>query len=706
MSLKQFYKSFLSLFVFFLFLLIISNTYPSHAAPGEKKHVAIRLLPEITKVGSRETITVGIEQTIADGWHTYWSNPGDSGTAARIEWSLGDIDAAPIQWPVPKKLPMGPLVNYGYEKQVILLQDVTMPHDISGKAQTVRAKIDILVCNEICIPETHEASFIINGDEDPVPAAIEMARSKLPLDMGWESGFTEKDGNLVVTVKTDTPSAFNKLSSIELYPEEWGMVTNTAMATASKNAETLTITQARAERLLSDVPVSKMVIAYEDANGERKAVRVSALNQTAAPATSADSGTIGIGKAIILALLGGLVLNLMPCVFPVLSMKALSLVQLKDKEARKARIHGLVYTAGILACFALIAGILIALKSSGAQVGWGFQLQHPAVILFLAYLFFTLGLNLSGFFEIDFGLANAGDKLTRKSGLTGSFFTGVLATLVATPCTAPFMGVAMGYALTQPAPIVMAVFMALGIGLALPYLVLTFVPAFRHLLPHPGAWMETFRQFLAWPMFASACWLVWVLSQQIDHMGQFAALLGMLAIAFGIWLLKSKPRHHFWRIVAMVTAGAVFLFAASNFITIKTMDEPAIKAAAADENWEDFTRAKLETYLQGDDPVFINMTAAWCITCKVNEKVALSLESTQDLFAQKGIKYLKGDWTNQNPEITNYLEEYGRSGVPIYVYYAPRTEKGGVRPDAVVLPQILTPGIVEKAINPQGEKSL
>jgi len=394
-------------------------------------------------------------------------------------------------------------------------------------------------------------------------------------------------------------------------------------------------------------------------------------------------------------------LNLMPCVFPVLSMKALSLVKLKDKEIAKARINGIAYTLGILACFALIAGVLLVLKASGSQVGWGFQLQHPAIILFLAYLFFTLGLNLIGFFEIDFGLSNMGQSLTRKTGMTGSFFTGVLATLVATPCTAPFMGVAMGYALTQPALISMLIFLALGFGLAFPYLALTFSPALRHILPRPGAWMETFRQVLAFPMFASACWLVWVLSQQINHMGQLMALFGMVGIAFGVWLLKRRPAHKGLRLTLLVLVFLSFGFALSNFFTMRTQDAQQT-VQSGEENWETFSRAKLDDLLKGNESVFVNMTAAWCITCKVNEKVALNIDSTRALFAKYNVRYLKGDWTNQNPEITNYLEEYGRSGVPIYVFYGPRMESGA-RPEPVLLPQILTPGIVEETITPKGE---
>lgn len=693
----------LPLSILFSFFIFFSTGYTHTAAAASPKYVSIRLLPEKTDVKAGETITVGIEQTIAPHWHTYWANPGDSGTSPHIKWSGAEMKAAPIEWPVPHKLPMGPLTNYGYEKNVVLLQELTLPSDLPEGPLQLRADIDILVCNEICIPESHSASFTINGDQPPSPAAVERARASLPLDMGWATNLSEENGELVVKIETDTPGAFTKLNTIELYPEEWGLVINGEKAKASKNGSTLTLRQTRDVRALSDVPVSKLVIAYEDASGARKAVRLATLNESAAPDQSTMPHEVNFLQAILFALLGGLILNLMPCVFPVLSMKALSLVQLKDQEMDKARLHGLAYTAGILVCFAVIAGILIALKAGGAQVGWGFQLQHAGVILFLAYLFFTLGLNLIGLFDFSFSLAHAGDSLTRKKGLSGSFFTGVLATLVATPCTAPFMAGAMGYAITQPAFVSMTIFLTLGLGLALPYLALTFIPALRHCLPKPGLWMERFRQFLAFPMFAAACWLLWVLSQQIDHMVQFAALLGMLAIALGLWLWRFRPRHHWGRYVFLAGAVGCLAFITWTFCTIRPLSPTGeIQESKIEENqnWEEFTRLRLEEYLKGNDPVFVNMTAAWCITCKVNEKVAIATDGIEKLFADNNVRYLKGDWTNQNPEITNFLEEYGRSGVPIYVYYGPRNAENGARPEPVVLPQILTPSIIESTLKP------
>lgn len=691
-------RLFRSLFPALLFFTIISAPYIANAFDGNEKHVAIRLLPEKTDLKSGDTVTVGIEQTIAPKWHTYWLNPGDSGTAARVEWSgVAGIKASAIQWPVPKKLPMGPLMNFGYEGKAVLLQEITLPDDLPAGPLTIMATIEILVCHEICIPESHTATFTINDGREPSSRAIEQARTKLPVDLGWASAMEEKDGELIVTINTDTPGAFARPDRIELYPEEWGLILNTEKTTASKDGSTLTLRHKRGDRDLAEVPVTKSVIVYEDVAGQRKAVRVSTIND-AGPLPSDNERPVTILTAILFAFLGGVVLNLMPCVFPVLSMKALSLVKLKDKDESIARLHGIAYTLGILACFTLIAGILIALKAGGLQIGWGFQLQHPVVILSLAYLFFLLGLNLAGFFEIDFGLSNVGQTLTAKSGLGGSFFTGVLATLVATPCTAPFMGAAIGFALTQSSFVAITTFLSLGLGLAFPYLLLSFVPAIRHAMPKPGVWMERLRQFLSFPMFVSACWLLWILSQQVSHMGHFAALLGMVAIAFSIWLWRFRPKHIAGHALYVAVILASLGFVVSTFLTMKPVEGKIKDRAEIEQNWEEFSQARLTGHLAGNAPVFVNMTAAWCITCKVNEKIAIAVESTRRLFKDKGVVYLRGDWTNQNPEITTYLEEYGRSGVPIYVYYGPRDDVRGVRPEPVVLPQLLTPGLVENAI--------
>ncbi|MCX7356482.1 MAG: thioredoxin family protein, partial [Alphaproteobacteria bacterium] len=397
---------------------------------------------------------------------------------------------------------------------------------------------------------------------------------------------------------------------------------------------------------------------------------------------------------LLLAFAGGLILNLMPCVFPILSMKAVGLVRLADKERRVAHAHGLIFGAGVIVSFAVLAGVLIALRSGGAAVGWGFQLQAPWFVLFLSYLMFALGLNLSGIFRIGGGFVGAGGALAAKPGKTGAFFTGVLAVLVATPCTAPFMGVALGFALAQPALPALAVFLALGAGMAAPYVLLSLSPALLRRLPKPGPWMERFRQLLAFPMYATAAWLVWVLAQQSPVSGIALALGGFILIGFAVWLVRQMDgSRHAWRAAYAVLAAVALGGALSTLHFVEASAAPSpVGRAVSMADAEPWSAARVEALRAEGRPVLVNFTAAWCITCLVNEKAALSTGSVQNILKSKNIAYLKGDWTRQDLAITAALASFGRSGVPLYVLYPP----GG---EPIILPQILTEGGVLEELN-------
>ena len=407
---------------------------------------------------------------------------------------------------------------------------------------------------------------------------------------------------------------------------------------------------------------------------------------------------MSVWSALLFALLGGLILNLMPCVFPVLSMKAMSLVAHSHESAPVIRKHGLMYTLGILMCFALLGLALIAVKAAGQQIGWGFQLQSPYFVSLLIVVLFVLGLSLSGYLEVGTSLMGVGSELAHQSGYAGSFFTGVLAVVVATPCTAPFMGPAIGFALTQTTPLMLLVLLALGLGLALPFLLISFIPALTNILPKPGAWMKTFQQFLAFPMFASAAWLVWVLGQQTDMNGVFSILIILILITFTIWLwqkLKTtamplKAIGTLTGIGLLIGAGAlVHSYSSSSNLTLAQNQLQTDAQGSEQPQYQVFEVSKLNSLRNQGQAVFVNMTAAWCITCLANEKVALSSAELETFFNDHKITYLKGDWTNQDAEITEYLQSFGRNSVPLYVFY-PANNGNDAQTLPIVLPQILT----------------
>lgn len=692
--------------IFVIAFTLIGFSYSAHAEiTGDNEpdeYVSLKIIADKTNVSGGEIIHLAIEQTIYPKWHTYWLNPGDSGLPFGVEWDLPEgYSVSPLEWPAPKKIAFGELTNYGYEEQAVLLQKLNIPNNISTEPLTIRGKVNLLACHDICIPETHDVQITLNGDDVANPEFIINAKNNLPVTLNYKAVFYEDGNNFIIDI-TNNQIAFNT-DNTYIAPEEWGLVNNNASANIETIDNGYHITQTRGERDLSEI--EKFPFVLSDGSNSYNLIALPSPTKSITippPAPAADKLTtdtpktsLTFTKAFLFALLGGIILNLMPCVFPVLSMKALSLVKLSDKEEKKARFYGLSYTAGILISFSLIAGILIGLKAAGAQIGWGFQLQSPIVIGLLAYLIFLIGLNLSGFFEFKGGFSNAGQKLANQSGNKGAFFTGVLATLVATPCTAPFMGAAMGYALTQGAFSAMIIFLALGLGLALPYLALCFIPSLRTKLPKPGAWMETFRQFLSFPMFLTTAFLIWVLSQQAGSLSVLCILSAMVAIVFIIWLWRVVPKHGLARMVSLLLLGLSIIFVVATPLLLKTEVQSAIPSMA---NEQKFNTQKLSELLEGNDPVFTNMTAAWCITCKVNEHVALKTEQIQSIFVDNNIQYLKGDWTNQNPEITEYLNSFGRQGVPLYVYYGPRDDQSGKRPEPVLLPQVLTANLIKEII--------
>lgn len=718
-TMKKFYFFFSFLFIFTALWGIPQDSRAADMPPLGP-FVEARLLSEFNTITPGETLSIALHQRISEGWHIYWKNPGDSGEPTSITWDLPKgFTSGEILWPAPHQIPLGPLVNFGYEGEVTLLTSILVPETIEGDKVTLTSHIEWLACKDICVPEFVDLSLTLpvsSANVPPIQTAPDLfveARSKLPTPTNWQGLLEEQDQTLTLTFHPDPEerAILAQAKKITFFPEEWGIVQNAAPQQVSLTEDKLILSLQRDTRSLSSLSTLQGVLTVQNEENQSSPLfsyKVE-LPITLPPMTptgeNQEATGLSLGKALFFALLGGLILNLMPCVFPILSMKALSLIRMSAKEQKHAVLHAGFYTAGIMTCFAGIAAILIALQTAGEKIGWGFQLQSPIVVLLLAYLLFLMGLNLSGFFEFKgHFFSNLGHKLTEKHGYAGTFFTGMLATVVATPCTAPFMGAAMGFALTQPEPIALAVFMALGFGLALPYILLCILPPLRRVLPKPGAWMETFRQFLAFPLYASVAWLVWVYNQQTP--GSYGVLLaqgGLILITLAIWVGHQIPHKKAWR--PLVRGLAILLFLLALFIAAMSSAVMPPQASLEESaqahagNHTPFTTAALEEALSGDNPIFINMTAAWCLTCKVNERVALATDSTQTLLKDHHVTYLLGDWTNRNPEITDFLEKYGRSGVPLYVYYGPRDPQSRKRPDPVVLPQLLTPGLIEDALS-------
>ena len=700
------------------FLLAVSAQAISDRAATPQ--VQAQLVASVARVQPGAEIYLGLNQKIIPHWHTYWVNPGDSGNATTIEWTLPEgATASEIIWPAPSRFSMGPITNYAYENDVTLLTKINIPADAKpGEQFTLNALVDWLVCEEECIPQQVELALSLPivavgesvGAGDP---RIDDALARLPVASPWDIRAAQtalnpetNQAELILHIPL-SEAQLAQVEDIWFYPYDWGRIQQSSEQSRKpvNGGVELRIKTGEAPLKVGDAVTGVLVITEQSGDqGTQQIARgfeVNSVLQIAGSGGNTVNNSIGFFTAVVLALLGGIILNLMPCVFPVLSIKALSLVSHSNQSAAQIRSHGLVYTLGVLVSFAFLAVLLILLKAGGAQIGWGFQFQSPLFVLAVAYLMFAVGLSLSGVFFIGGSVAGVGSSLTEKPGYSGSFFTGVLATIVATPCTAPFMAAALGYALAQPAAKLLAIFLSLGLGLALPYLLLTCWPRLQRWLPRPGIWMERAKQVLAFPMYAAAIWLVWVLAQQAGVNSIVIALGGMLLIAFAAWLydttLLSSTRV---RRAGTLSALALILFALGiSYLSVNSSIARDVNSSAenagknAEQNWEPYSEARLNELLGEGKPVFLNFTASWCISCLVNERVALSDDKVKDTFKQEGIIYLKGDWTNRDVAITQFLQKFNRSGVPLYVFYP-----AGKPDQPAELPQILTPDMVISAV--------
>jgi thiol:disulfide interchange protein DsbD len=696
-----------------LFALLLS---PAAFALGGKvvasDNVKARLISEVRSLGPGQSAWFALELDIRDGWHTYWRNPGDSGEATKLTWQLPPgFTAGDIVWTTPHRFEVAPLVNYGYAKHAVHLVQITAPKDLkAGTPVELEAKASWLVCSDVCIPETADLSLQMPasgaaGGIDPQDAALfNEARSELPSPQLAATSARVQGDQLIISLGKEWGATLSQIQSLAFFPYDEGSIEYAAPQKLTRSDGSLELAMKVGYQPPKPGTIRGVLVASEQNGGDTTAVPIEIAAAFGGAAAPAQRGVAGAAAAhslpvlLLFALVGGVILNLMPCVFPVLSIKALKVVEQARSHPAAVRTKGLVFAAGVIASMLCLAAIMLILRAGGEQIGWGFQLQSPLFVTFLVYLLLAVGLNLSGVFEVGGGLAGVGDSLTRGDGYSSSFFTGVLATLVATPCSAPFMAPALGAALTLPAFSAVCIFAALGVGIALPFVLLSFAPWMRQVLPKPGAWMDTLKQLFAFPVYATAAWFLWVLAQQTSPLALGAALAGAVLIGLSSWAYQ-KSHFSAGGAKAAVLATAALCLAAALFLPVRAATfagaagTTASATAHGDGEWQPYDPARLAQLNAAGRPLLVNFTASWCLTCLVNERNAFADSAVQEIFHDKQVTLMKGDWTQRDPAITAALASFGRAGVPLYVVY--NAKPGSHEP--LVLPQLLTAGIVENA---------
>jgi len=648
---------------------------PAAAEPvgGSSQHLKMRLVAETLAPRAGSTVTLAIDTRPEAGWHGYWRNPGDAGYPATFDWTLprgAHVDAP--QWPVPTTLLIAGLMNYVYDRPYAPLVTLAVPAGLAaGTALPVSVKIGYLVCTAaLCVPENQALALTLTvGDGAPSADAPQFAgwRRAIPRPLDARASYAADAKGVTIAIPYPAAAA---ATGAYLFPVTPGAIAYAAPQVVSRDGDRLLVrTQGQPKGEIEGV----LRIGADQGLAIRAAPGALAATSAAEPAQATTALLAFLG-----ALLGGLILNIMPCVFPILSLKALSLARSGGDE-RGARREALAYTAGLVAVCVALGAAILALRAGGSTVGWAFQLQSPRTLVVLLLLSVAIALNLAGLFEVPM------PRFAGEGGATGAFATGALAAFVATPCTGPFMGAALGAALVLPWYAALAIFAGLGLGLALPFLAIGFIPALRRRLPRPGAWMETFRRVLSVPMWLTAIALAWVLGRQAGIDAVTLALVAALGIALVLWLAGGRQRRGRgfgwgWSVALVVIAAL-----ASGLVATAR----PVQASATADGAAPFSEARLATLRAAKRPVFAYFTADWCLTCKVNEKAAIETEGVRSAFAADKVAVLVGDWTDGDPALGRFIQAHNRAGVPLYLYYAP----GAAEPR--VLPQVLTPSLLE-----------
>lgn len=677
--------------------LCLSTVGAADSFTSWRQHSSASLVAEEDSVSPGQKTTLGFDVHLEKTWHTYWVNPGDSGAAVKLSLrgevrrrSL-DLLTGPIQFPIPDRLETGPITSFVYDNEVMFLADVVVPESVqAGERLDLILDAEWLVCQDVCIPafETYRLELPVRKAEDvrPGPSAEAFTRWRGRLPRLQSGTIDDRRTESHTILKLPIPSDFSHYRYADFFPlrgSQLGHSKPELVKSETGSIELKLATRSVGERrpdlvglLVLQSGKDKIGLQWGDPSYGFRAAE--ATESPTAPAPETDVPLVWV---LLSAFIGGLILNLMPCVFPILSIKLFSVVKQAGRNLAAVRAQNFSYVVGVLAAFMAGGAALAGLRAAGHLVGWGFQLQSPIFVLLLSWLFFLLAVQLLGYFEIEWLNPNIGHQLTRKEGLAGSFFTGVLAVVVASPCTAPFMGVALGFALSQSLGILLAVFFLLGLGLGFPYLLFGIFPSWSRFLPKPGAWMQTLKEVMAFPLLLTCVWLVWLLAQLKGNLAAGLALTGMVGWFFVLWV---RPRS---RVLAYLAAAAVLALGA---LILREFPNAEVATGSDELHWQSFSDAALAR--QGNETVFVDFTADWCLTCKLNERLVFTQPEVIQLLKDRSVKLVKGDWTKQDAGITRFLNNYRRAGVPFYIAFGPGA------PEGKIFPEVLTPEIFRREI--------
>lgn len=730
---------------------------PKAGGSKNKHHTLVELISSVGTIRPGDKFTVGVLMKMDPGWHTYWKYSGEAGLPTQVDWHLPEgFKAGPIEWPLPHKYNEGgEVLTYGYETENMLIVEITAPSVLrSGTHVTLRADVHWLECERICVPGDASVELtllVLNAAPQTTATALfEKYRRQIPVSISSNIGFsfstTLSNSMVEIRLLPVSDRTFSYLKDVlpDFYPEPIDEITiGRTQVSGSPKEAILRVPLSVFEKVSVPLTLGGVVV-YQTEGGERGAATIAipltkefcfALSMAGESTTSVNVldqhfTTVelpGVDQPLYLyvlyAMLGGLLMNIMPCVLPVIGLKIFGLVKMSGDDRAKVTRLGWMFSFGILASFLVLALLVIVLKSAGEQVGWGFQFQEPLFVIVMSAVVFAFGLSLFGVYEINLpfvvAFASVGSMLEQKAGgrreYAASFGEGVFATVLATPCTAPLLGTALGFAFSQSAWIILLIFSSVAFGMALPYLLLTTRPAWMKFIPKPGDWMVTAKQLMGFLMMATLLWLLYVLGKQLGMEAVIWTFAFLLTVGVACWVVgrfatlnASRARYMtIWTVAVAIVAGGYWYFLESvldirNVIAgVPTAAQPAVYANSDNIQWQSFTLATLDSHIRDNKTIFIDFTADWCLTCKVNEKVVLTDRSIVEQFKSRGIVAMKADWTNRNPEITKLLTKFGRSGVPLYVVFP------AGRPEApIVLPEVITSDIVKDALKRAASSSL